>query len=103
MNHQFKPGDLVIIVDAFREQNIGKTVELVRFSADRWIPYGDDGHKADNWRLARCWVINGNIETDQEFEGENVALTQAVAMEVHLMPLKGDFAPTGHKSKAVPA
>ncbi|MBI6949822.1 hypothetical protein [Pseudomonas koreensis] len=97
---QFKPGDLAVIINAFREQNIGKTVELVRFSSDRWIPYGNEGHQADNWRLARCWVINGNIETDQTFPGENVALTQAVAMEVHLMPL-GDFQPEQQKSLEV--
>lgn len=103
MSHQFKPGDLALIVKAFREQNIGKTVELVRFSSDRWIPYGVEGHMADNWRLARCWVINGEIETDQEFEGENITLLQAVAMEQHLMPLRDDFAPTGQKSTAVPA
>lgn len=98
---QFNPGDLAVIINAFREQNIGKTVELVRFSSGRWIPYGNDGHQADNWRLARCWVINGDIETDQDLEGENVTLSQAVAMEAHLMPLRGDFAPEQQKSKAV--
>ena len=99
MNHQFKPGDLAILVQATREDNIGKTVELVRFSDDRWIEYGDDGRTADNWRLLRCWVINGEITTDQDFEGENITLSQAVAMECHLMPLRGGFFPEQQKAK----
>jgi hypothetical protein len=101
MSNQFKAGDLALLVQAHREVNIGKTVELVRFSRDRWVPYGDDGHTADNSQMAPCWVINGDIVTDQDFEDENVSLKQAVALECHLMPLRGDFQPEQQKAREV--
>jgi hypothetical protein len=101
MNHQFKPGDLALIVQAHREENIGKTVELVRFSQERWVPYGDDGYTANNSQMVPCWVVNGDIVTDQDFQGENVSVKQAVALECHLMPLRGDFAPEQQKSREV--
>lgn len=103
MSHQFKPGDLALLVCATREENIGKTVELVRFSQERWVPYGVDGYTANNAQMVSCWVINGDIVTDQDFEGENIAIKQAVAMECHLMPLRGDFAPEQQKSREVVA
>ena len=99
MRHNFKPGDLALLVQAHYEENIGKTVELVRFSCERWIPYGTDNYTANNQKLAACWVINGEILTDQDFEGEGVTVKQAVALECHLMPLRGNFQPEQQKAK----
>ena len=101
MSHNFKPGDLALLVQAHYEENIGKTVELVSFSCERWIPYGSDNYAANNKHMAACWVINGEITTDQAFEGEGVTVKQVVALECHLMPLRGDYQIEQKKAREV--
>lgn len=101
MAHQFKPGDLAMIVGSSKgiSPNIGMAVELVQK-----VPANDHFMLADGTRLQNrgpaCWLI--------ESTGLRAALHHggwadiggiALAEERHLMPLRGDFAPDKHKSK----
>ncbi|MCP3791580.1 hypothetical protein F477_03627 [Pseudomonas sp. URIL14HWK12:I3] len=102
MSHQFKPGDLALIVKAHHPENIGKVVELIRFDDGELIdhlPYADT--YTENPDRLRCWLVLGEI-TVTRVAGEGLGLrtnTTAAFLERHLMPLRGDFAPEQQKAK----
>ncbi|MGE6445064.1 hypothetical protein ACQKDL_12960 [Pseudomonas bubulae] len=77
MTHQFKSGDLALIIGSMgrRPELVGTVIVLKRRGVLMGEPF---------W-----WWMDGQME-------ESTA-------ERHLMPLRDDFAPTGQKSKAVPA
>lgn len=100
MNHQFKPGDLALIVGAhYRVQNIGKVCELVEHlspeQVSRWVD-PSDGCRVQNAHESSGWLVVG--------EGIISALGDmgwVLADQQHLMPLRDDFAPAAQKAKAV--
>ena len=106
MSSQFKPGDLALVVKALHTANIGKVVELIRFDDSELIdhmPYIDC--YTENPDRLPCWLVRGDLETTRVYgEGLGLRSTNLAAFAQHcLMPLRGDFAPTAEKSRAVPA
>lgn len=102
MSHQFKSGDLAMIVGANSlTQNIGKQCELRefvvrgdRFLAPNGVMYEHDG--------APCWTLAGEGLV-AVIDDEVVDLGFGIHEPRHLMPLRGDFAPEQAKSREVPA
>jgi len=106
MSHQFKPGDLAVIVgcNMFTE-NLGKVCELKQFLAG-----GDTVLMADGVLTISpgdCWLVEGDdvigaYQCRLSREITRVA-SQALVQPSHLMPLLGDFAPAQQKSREVVA
>lgn len=104
MSHQFKAGDLAVIVGCHRDpRNIGMTCELVR-----WVSAGDEyelrpgvwlGCPGDAWLIEGQHIIGGYHDgfTGKIFDVKGTA----IADSKHLMPLRGDFTPEQQKTQAV--
>lgn len=102
MNHQFKAGDLAIIVGANSlTQNIGKQCQLREFveSGDCYVAPNGVVYRHDD---VPCWTLVGDGLV-AVVEDEVVQLGFGIHEPRHLMPLRDGLAPTGQKSKAVPA
>jgi len=103
MSHQFKPGDLALIVNTVRTpEYIGKTVELIEFHRK-----GDYYQGPKRERLTAegdAWLVKGDLSGTFTHRGR-IQPTPGIALvrEQHLMPLRGDFAPEQTKSREVPA
>lgn len=98
MSHQFKPGDLVVIVGANSlTQNIGKQCELREFvvSGDRFIAPNGVAYEHED---APCWTLAGEGLV-AIIDGELVNLGFGIHEPRHLMPLRGHFTPEQQKSK----
>lgn len=94
MSHNFKPGDLAIIIGCTRNpRNIGVTVELIEF-----IDPGQraaDFHPLSGKRYISIasgpgWLVSGEALSESG---------AAICLEKHLMPLRGDFEPEQQKTK----
>lgn len=101
MNHNFKPGDLALIVGAHNYPgNIGKTCELVEFllplAVSEWID-PEDSRPVKNASGFPCWLVVGD-GLDSGVENTRGA---CLALPSHLMPLRGDFTPEQQKSREV--
>lgn len=100
MSHQFKPGDLALIIRATHAENIGKVVELIRFDCSEKIALPEDTPRsfAPNPNQIACWVVRGSFIAHSTLRGE---ITSAVGASPQswLMPLRGDFAPEQQKAK----
>ncbi|WP_295460479.1 hypothetical protein [uncultured Pseudomonas sp.] len=96
MNHNFKPGDLAILLTDVGPLVSGAVVALVRLVPAGYrfealvsnVSKGETVLKRAMWRLDHQDIPQG--------EG-------AMAPESKLMPLLGDFAPERQKSQEVPA
>ncbi|WP_116865663.1 hypothetical protein [Pseudomonas syringae] len=102
MAHQFKPGDLALIIgyNTFSE-NVGQTCELVEFfgaGRDHLTPEG-----ALSEAPSDCWLVEGKgiLGAYQCRITGRITRTPRVAFVEprHLMPLRGDFAPEPQKAK----
>lgn len=103
MNHQFKPGDLALIIGLSRgtSPNIGMAVELIEKIATDGRFQLPDGREAIN-RGPECWVVEGHGLCARLLRGGWQDLGGiALAQESHLMPLRGNFEPEQEKSKEV--
>lgn len=92
MKHEFKPGDLALIVGANTDTtNIGKVCELVELIQ----PHGKSIFIMPNGRPARhdqdepSWLLAGATLTQKNPEHSGFAIRQ----ECYLMPLRGDEDP----------
>ncbi|KAA8702443.1 hypothetical protein [Pseudomonas proteolytica] len=101
MSHNFKPGDLALIVGYSRSpENVGKSCELVAFllPGDRidFPVIGFDGvrHTGDKpgWFVAGDALVSTSGSTGY-----------TMVLEKNLMPLRGDFTPEQQKAKEVEA
>lgn len=98
MSHNFKPGDLAMIVGAVSDtRNIGKTGELIEL-----IPAGGvsifilpNGKSARNLEEAPCWLLAGDGLTQSNPGGNGFA----IRYPRFLMPLRGDFTHEQQKVK----
>lgn len=100
--HNFKPGDLAVIVGAFSiTKNIGKACELVEYleagQVSQWRDY--DGCRVQNDDTGPAWIVKG----DGLSSCSDVEEGWCMPDPMHLMPLRGDFAPDRQKSQEVPA
>lgn len=88
MGHEFKPGDLALIVGASVPENIGKVVTLIRRDCNAIVHIVETGHVLRNPMKLPAWVVEGDLV------GERFGPTKVGAIHEHrLMPLKGDEQP----------
>jgi len=100
MSHQFKPGDLALIVRCAIPSEVGKSVEIAYE-----IPPGGDfieyaGRRWVNHLNERVWIATADLllvlnHTKQRYEISDHAAYKAR----DLMPLRGGFAPEQQKAK----
>ena len=97
MNHNFKPGDLAMIVDSrARDANVGRVVSLVESMGFPAV-YFWKGIEYRNTTGSQVWVIE--VQGDPlETRGGGHAVRGPIC-EYKLMPLRGDFAPDQQKAK----
>lgn len=101
MNHNFKPGDLALVIDAAIESNLGMVVELIRKTSDSTITLPDGG-KVGNPEMKVCWVVAADgLVTTNKLKPDPFKVKYAAVPERCLMPLRGDFAPEQQKSREV--
>lgn len=102
MSHNFKPGDLALIVGATKcIDQIGVVCEL-----DRYINEGDE-YRTPSGNLCRAglgaWLVVGDSVNGRYLKkstGREIRTPgQALVLEKLLMPLRGDFAPEQQKAK----
>lgn len=94
MSHQFKPGDLAIIIAAqVMVQNIGACCELVS-----WLNHGDDyvapnGRESFNSGVAGWLVVGDSVVGRAMSAGGVIEETPGfgIVKDEWLMPLRGDF------------
>ncbi|HDS1692172.1 TPA: hypothetical protein QEM72_002676 [Pseudomonas putida] len=101
MSHQFKPGDLALIIGSSHgvSPNIGMAVELVQQLETDGRFVMPDGRLVFN-RGPRCWVIHANGLAAQLSNGAIMDIGGfALCMEIYLMPLRGHFEPEQQKAK----
>jgi hypothetical protein len=104
MNHQFKPGDLALLIHSTHGVNLGKVVELLRCDSSEKIRIPEEGERCFTPNPDRmiCWVVRGEFVADSTMRGV-VDCAVAACPQSWLMPLRGDFAPAEQKSRAVSA
>ena len=93
MQHQFKVGDLALIVGARKvTENIGKVCELVEFlevdQISEWHTPGND-RPIHNLGPVSAWIVIGDDLVSFAGNAGYVAVRES-----HLIPLKGDQSPT---------
>lgn len=92
MAHEFKPGDLALIVCAFVQvQNIGKVCELVQLVQHDEIYVAPDGETYQH-ADSPCWVTAAP-GLAMNLEGSTLFAGWGLSIPAHLMPLKGDEQP----------
>lgn len=82
MNHQFKPGDLAMIINSGQSEDLGKVVKILEVLLDDQSYYKRNGeiHEGDR---------DGSPSAFVEFEDGDVWMFS----QSWLMPLRGDFHP----------
>lgn len=98
MNHNFKAGDLVLIIGATTDtNNIGKTAELVELvppeTFSRFVlPKGSPAYHDEPMA---CWLLAGEslVQADPTCNGFGIRAAR------YLMPLRGDFTPERQETK----
>lgn len=91
MNHQFKPGDLALVIKSRAPQHIGRCVEILDVLLDdlEIYQYLGETHEGDADLSLSAFI---------RFDDFGVWMIR----QSHLMPLRGDFAPERQKAQAVP-
>lgn len=105
MSHQFKPGDLALIIGSSKgtSPNIGMLVELVQKVEHDGAFELPDGRRMLN-RGPLCWVVRADGAVAQLSAGGLTDLGGlTLCQEKYLMPLRGDFANEQQKAKEVVA
>jgi len=102
MNHNFKPGDLALIVGSVCSENIGKTVRLAEFVPVDGVPVVSGEFYTP--RLHPSWIVevpdgSPSLIVPRVRTGvlENVCV--GVCRESWLMPLRGDFTTEQQKAE----
>ncbi|RDL17070.1 hypothetical protein D884_03179 [Pseudomonas sp. URMO17WK12:I10] len=97
MNHQFKPGDLALIVGANSlTQNIGKVVELSSMVKDGDLYAGPNGSLYRHSDVD-CWVVRGEGVVFRTEDG--VFAGFGLCEPRHLRPIGRDFTAEQQKAK----
>lgn len=97
MGHQFKPGDLALIVKSIkRPENIGKACQLLAFMVPgERLEFEFDGLRAINHIGTQpAWLVAGD-----EVISSNGNLGFALVRPENLMLLRGNFTPEQQKAK----
>ena len=97
MSHNFKPGDLALIVDRrAREANVGRTVSLVKSLGSPAV-YFWEGVEYRNTTGSQIWVIE--VEGEPLEARRKAHVMRGPICEYKLMPLRGDSTPEQQKSR----
>lgn len=101
MSHNFKPGDLALIVGAIRfPENIGAVVALVAYVPASGLYKSASGicmAEGDSWEVVGDSIVGAYRK---RFTSEVVRTPgHAIVDPAHLIPLRGDFAPEQQKAK----
>ena len=99
MSHQFKPGDLALIVNCEEPSNIGKCVELVEL-VQPGAMYRAGRFLIENTSGVPVWHVVGEVISPCN---AHVVVGHAQKVESRLMPLRGDFQPERQKSQEIQA
>jgi hypothetical protein len=99
VSHEFKPGDLALIVNCEEPNNIGKCVELVEL-VEPGATYRAGRFLIQNTSGVPVWHVVGEVTTSCNV---HVVAGHTQKVESRLMPLRGDLQPEGQKSQEVPA
>jgi hypothetical protein len=102
MSHQFKPGDLAVIVGTVRDhETLGRTVELLEYLGDDDAIEVPTGGWVNNVERNRMWwvcLVDGAYTNSLGH-----TKSEGPCREQFLLPLRGDFVPAEEKSQAVSA
>ncbi|MBA6134836.1 hypothetical protein NNX13_07290 [Pseudomonas sp. Eb3] len=92
MSHQFKPGDLALII---RGPNSGICVDLISFHLGGTVHFA-----SGRWTEADvpCWLVKGS-GLRAGFDDGYVPVEEGLIEPEYLMPLRGDFSPEQQKAK----
>jgi hypothetical protein len=92
MSHQFKPGDLALVIKSGAPQDIGRCIEVLDVLIDdrQLYQYLGETHEGD---------ADGSLSAFIRFDDGDVWMFG----QSDLMPLRGDFAPMQAKSREVTA
>lgn len=89
----FKAGDLALIINANNQENIGKTVELLREDSNYVIDHRPFEEEVTlNRDIKKCWLIRGDIVAARA-GGIPEKCSIGATPEKWLMPLRRDFQP----------
>lgn len=93
MSNQFNPGDLVLIINSYVPENIGKTVRLVEFIKPGGAPFIHEGVHFPS-RKEATWIVeslDGSKSLVGGYVRRNVMVSSGPCRQKWLMPLRGDF------------
>ncbi|WP_176510290.1 hypothetical protein [Pseudomonas urethralis] len=96
MSHQFKPGDLAMII---KGENSGRVVNLVqRYVGPVTIQNEKGKQSVPDGVIA--WTVDANdLIATYTKTGKQVLVSRVAGNEKSLMPLRGDFEPEQQKVK----
>ena len=103
MAHEFKPGDLALVMHAHIPDNLGKVVTLLRPGSTEEIQVPENGGAwlANPARVLH-WVVSGEFVARREYSEAFRSTAHAAFPATSLMPLKGDEQPAQvHQSERV--
>ncbi|MGO0684105.1 hypothetical protein [Pseudomonas fulva] len=96
MRHQFKPGDLALVI---RHENAGRTVTLVQQYLGPTIYRNEHGYQVIPPGVVAWEIEADSLITTRTSSGREVLVGKLAIGEKCLMPLRGDFAPEQQKAK----
>jgi hypothetical protein len=101
MNHQFKPGDLALIINASIPENLGRVVELQWATKEVRYSLMHEGVEQimENPEGLEVWFLHGELIRAEIRSGKKYPSNFGMAPTRNLMPLIGDFASEGKKSR----
>lgn len=91
MGHEFKPGDLALIVHSRNEENLGRVVTVREWTAAGSRIANECGFTQCT---TDCWVVEGEVVTSRlKDPTEKFVVSRHAFKARSLMPLKGDEEP----------
>ena len=105
MQHQFKPGDLVLITGSVSpgSPNVGMAGEIIAMitSGQDFIrPDGSVGIAEFQAGIHHAWMVSGEgLSSHRKATKEWVKCGYSLQLDRHLMPLRDDYAPQSEKQK----
>lgn len=102
MSHQFKPGDLALIVDCKVPELIGRAVELVR-QVDAGGSFETEKNIWINLAGVPAWLVSGDGLIRMDPVGGLHGCKWTLIAAHKLMPLRGYSQPERQQSQEVPA
>jgi hypothetical protein len=101
MSHNFKTGDLALIINSGDPINIGRTVRLVEFIAAHGESFTHEGvhfgsREVDTWIVE---TLDGSKTLASGYIQRTIMVSSGPCRQKWLMPLRGDFAPEQQKTR----